>query len=280
MYGPDYLSRKLSALGVEKGDTLFIHSAFSAVGPVEGGAEGFLDALAEAVGPEGTLVFPTFSSSGKPFSVTDTPSKTGLLSEMFRLRPGALRSRQPTHSVAAAGRRAAEITGGEWVMETTCGEGSPFAYLARSDAKQMMLGVDLNRCTMMHACEDMAGFGFLVPQIIVAPPEGAPGITHIHNNPPGHRAFIHMMHRARGMDWFIQGYIGAARVLLYPIRKMHELCLELLIENKYLFLCENESCNSCMEMRGRTPDPELTGTCAAEKCEVCRFTESYLCAEN
>ena len=279
MYSPDYFLRKLSVLGVEKGDTLFIHSAFSAVGPVEGGAEGFLDALAEAVGPEGTLVFPTFSSSGTSFSLTETPSNTGLLSETFRLRPGVKRSRQPTHSVAAAGKQAAEIIGDEWVLKTTCGEGSPFARLARSRAKQMMLGVDLNRCTMMHACEDMAGFGFLVPRINIAPPVGAPSVTHIHNYPPGHRAFIHMMQRVRDMDWFVQGYIGDARVLLYPIHKMHELCLELLKEDKYLFLCVNESCNSCMEMRGRAADPDLTGTCAAAKCEVCRFTESYLCVE-
>ena len=275
MIDKTYLNKKFSALGVAAGDMLFVHSAFSAVGDV-GGPDAVIEALLEAVGSEGTLIFPTFTSSGKSFLLTASPSNTGILSEAFRTRPGVLRSRHPTHSVAAIGKLARELTGDKWVTETTCGEGTPYAYLARSGAKQVMLGVDLNRCTMLHAVEDMGGFAWLVPSVHIAPPVDAPHINSIHRYPPGHRAFIHLMADMRRMDWFVQGYVGNARVLIYPIMEMHDYCMGRIKTEPFLFLCENPSCNSCAEMRGRAPDPDLTGTCAATACEVCRFTESYL----
>ena len=276
MIDKSYLLKKISALGVTAGDMLFVHSAFSAVGDVNGGPDAVIDALLEAVGPDGTLIFPTFTSSGKPFSLSESSSGTGILSEVFRKRPGVLRSRHPTHSVAAIGRHARELTGGAWATDTTCGEGTPYAYLARSEAKQMMLGVDLNRCTMLHAVEDMGGFAWLVPTVSIAPPVDAPHISSIHRYPPGHRALIHLMADMRRMEWFVQGYIGNARVLVYPIREMHDYCMERIKTEPFMFLCENPSCNSCAEMRGRASDPNLTGTCTETVCEVCRFTESYL----
>ena len=48
------LTHDLKNLGVELGDTLFIHSSFKSLGPVEGGAGTVVGALEDAVGREGT----------------------------------------------------------------------------------------------------------------------------------------------------------------------------------------------------------------------------------
>jgi aminoglycoside N3'-acetyltransferase len=45
------IAAQLDALGVERGGVLLVHTAFRAVRPVEGGPEGLLDALRDALGP-------------------------------------------------------------------------------------------------------------------------------------------------------------------------------------------------------------------------------------
>ena len=270
MVNAAYLSRKLPALGIEKGDVLFVHSAFSAVGGMKGGMDGFIDCLLEAIGPEGTLIFPTFTSYMQPFSRAESASSTGILSETFRKRPGAIRSAHPSHSVAAIGRQAAFFAGDEWILNTTCGDGTCYTRLAEHGAKVMMLGVDLNRCTLLHACEDRADLDYLVPEVRVAAPQGQTGERIMRRFPPGHRAFIHLMEGLRSKPWFTVGYIGEARTLVFPAGEMYDYCVDRLKGNPFLFLCENPSCNSCMLMRGR---PVSEAICPDRHCEVCAFTK-------
>ena len=53
----------LTALGIEPGITVMMHSSLSALGPVKGGPEAVVDALSEVVGPDGTLLVPAFRDS-------------------------------------------------------------------------------------------------------------------------------------------------------------------------------------------------------------------------
>ena len=55
------LTCDLRRLGVEAGDILFVHSSFKSLGPVEGGAESVIQALEDALGPEGLLLMPSFN---------------------------------------------------------------------------------------------------------------------------------------------------------------------------------------------------------------------------
>jgi len=257
-------------MGMVKGDVLFVHSAFSAVGGMEGGVEGFIDGLLEAIGSEGTLIFPTFTSYTQPFSRENSASATGILSEAFRKRPGAVRTLHPSHSVAAIGRQAEFFAQDEWILDTTCGAGTCFMRLVEHGAKVMMLGVDLNRCTMLHVCEDMAGADYLVPEVKVAARPGQAGEMIMKRFPPGHRAFIHLMEGLRSKPWFTVGYIGDARTLLFPASEMYDYCMGKLQSAPFLFLCENASCNSCMQMRAR---PVSEAVCPDCSCEVCAFTK-------
>jgi len=75
--------------------------------------EGFVAAFLEVIGPEGTLVVPTFTYSfckRETFDPDMSASSCGLLAEWVRTRPEAVRSEDPNFSVAAIGPKSYELT--------------------------------------------------------------------------------------------------------------------------------------------------------------------------
>jgi len=145
------------ALGASRGDVAMVHSSLSAFGHVDGGADAVIDGLLDALGPEGTLVMPTFTwgqfhaEERVVFDVSRTPCETGRIPETFRTRSGVVRSVHVCHSVAAVGPRAGEVMG-EGV--SSFGPGSTFDALQRLDAWIVMLGVSFQSCTALHAVEE------------------------------------------------------------------------------------------------------------------------------
>ena len=51
--------KALEELGIKKGDSILTHSSFKSLGEVENGAATVVQGFLEAVGPEGTVIFPT-----------------------------------------------------------------------------------------------------------------------------------------------------------------------------------------------------------------------------
>ena len=58
----DDIVEDLRNSGVNKGDHLAVALSFKSIGYVEGGPDAFIDALIEAIGPNGTIMMPTFTS--------------------------------------------------------------------------------------------------------------------------------------------------------------------------------------------------------------------------
>ena len=102
------LVRQLLDMGVQPGRVLVVHTAFSKVRPVEGGPEGLIAALREALGPAGTLVMPGMTEDDDhPFDPRQTPCPgLGVVADTFWRMPGVLRSNSP-FSFSAAGAQAA-----------------------------------------------------------------------------------------------------------------------------------------------------------------------------
>ena len=152
----------LQRLGVRPGDVALVHSSLSAFGRVKGGADTVIDAVLEALGPEGTAVFPAFTwrkyhaiTEPVVFDVAHEPVKdeVGIIPETFRRRPGVLRSPHICHSVCALGPRAAEVMG-DGVQ--SWGKTSSFGQLEALNAWNLLLGVGTTSCTALHHCEDLA----------------------------------------------------------------------------------------------------------------------------
>ncbi|MEK3771362.1 AAC(3) family N-acetyltransferase [Paenibacillus sp. FSL R5-0887] len=158
MHTTTSLMKQLQELGIDPRGTILVHSSLKSVGEVEGGANTVLDALSEYM-KDGLLVLPThtwayINADNPRFSVQDSPSCVGILPELFRKRPGVVRSWHPTHSVAALGVDAEAFTAGDERWDTPCARGSVWGKLLDRKAEIVLLGVDLRRNTFIHGIEE------------------------------------------------------------------------------------------------------------------------------
>lgn len=163
--GEDELCRNLADLGIEQGDVIFVHSSMKRIGNVKNGPHTVIDALLEAVGPEGTVMMPSYSMPShsqvatledySTFDPLTTPATVGFLPDTFRKREGAVRSIHPTSSVSAMGKKAAEITGSHHLSPTTFGKGTPFHNFLKAGGKLVGIGIDIGPVTFYHIIEDV-----------------------------------------------------------------------------------------------------------------------------
>jgi aminoglycoside 3-N-acetyltransferase len=161
-FGPDDLLGALRRVGIAEGDVVLVHSAIDRFGAFQGTAADILATLRRAVSNAGTLLMPTipftgtavdFVRSGHVFDVQRTPSRVGLLTELFRRSDGVTRSLHPTHSVAAWGVHAIELIEGHLQSDTPCGPQTPYGRLIDRRGKIVLLGVGIDTFTFFHAIE-------------------------------------------------------------------------------------------------------------------------------
>jgi aminoglycoside 3-N-acetyltransferase len=156
------LREQLRELGISPGMDLLVHSSLRRVGRVEGGADAVLDVLLDLLGPEGTLILPTHTwqavKQDQPvFHVKHSPSCVGALTEVFRKRPGVIRSLHPTHSVAALGVRAQAYTADQLAAQTPCPAESAYGRICMApNGAILLLGVTLMNNTTLHYLEEEA----------------------------------------------------------------------------------------------------------------------------
>ena len=157
------------AVGVMPGDTVLFHSSLSSMGTVVGGADAVIDGFLEAVGPQGTVAVPTLCNwePAEQYLVFErwdpdrSPSYVGRITETLRRRPGACRSDHATHSVAAIGYRAPELTGGHGAYGprpssfggAAFAHDSPWQRLVDWNAAYCFIGVTFRVNTMAHYVE-------------------------------------------------------------------------------------------------------------------------------
>ncbi|MGV9881957.1 aminoglycoside N(3)-acetyltransferase [Streptomyces sp. NPDC003006] len=170
------LADGLRALGVRPGETLLAHSSLSALGWVSGSQVAVVQALLDALGPDGTLVVPTQSGDNSDpaqwrnppvpeswwpklraslpaYDPLTTPTfGVGVIPEAVRTWPGALRSAHPQTSFAALGPAAAQLMAGH-ARDCRLGERSPLARLEKAGARVLLLGVGFETCTAFHLAE-------------------------------------------------------------------------------------------------------------------------------
>jgi len=158
MYTKQDLIAHLEAAGIDPRGTVLMHSSMKSIGAVEGGADTVLDACSEYM-KDGLLALPTHTWSyvnakNPKFHVETSEVCVGILPELFRKRPGVIRSWHPTHSVAALGRDAQAFTAGDERWDTPCHRESAWGRLLDRQAQILLVGVDLRRNTFIHGIEE------------------------------------------------------------------------------------------------------------------------------
>ncbi|MFD0712611.1 AAC(3) family N-acetyltransferase [Paenibacillus sp. GCM10027626] len=153
-------------VGVAPSDTVLIHSSMKSFGKVEGGPLAVIQAAKEAVTDKGTVVFPTlvqqdFANAYRNWDICRSPSDVGLITETFRQLPDSIRSDQATHSVAAWGSKAVDITGEHSAYGPRMGVfgdycfsySSPWQKMYFAEARIVFIGIDTVYNTFKHFSE-------------------------------------------------------------------------------------------------------------------------------
>ncbi|MEP6995487.1 MAG: DUF4910 domain-containing protein, partial [Acidobacteriota bacterium] len=162
------LVRGLRQVVVEPGDTVFFQVCSEPLGSARGAStDGELcqileGALREAVGPNGTILTPSYTFSfcrQQVFDVAESPTVRGPWNtftpfpDHLRRLPGAIRSRDPIFSTAGLGPRAAQLLTG---LPPVClGEDSVHARLRKVGGKIVIVGVGLYEAIFRHYVESV-----------------------------------------------------------------------------------------------------------------------------
>ncbi len=159
-------------LRLQNGDVVFVHSSLDQLN-LDFPFYRILTLLRNVIGPEGTMLFPTYPNhrissyeyllQGKVFDLRRTPSYAGLLTEFARRQPTALRSLHPTKSVCAIGPLAEDLTNSHQASRYPYDAVSPFYKLTEHHGKIIGLGVWTSRLSFAYCVDDALKDNFPVP---------------------------------------------------------------------------------------------------------------------
>ena len=237
---------QLRALGVEEGGVLLVHTSFRAVRPVEGGPLGLIEALREALGPEGTLVMPSWTGDDEnPFDPLTTRAceELGVVADTFWRLPGVLRS-EHLFAFAAAGPHAATITADPLPVPPHLPE-SPAGRVHDLDGQVLLLGVNHDVDTTLHLAELLAGVPYRAPKHFTVLRDGVPVRLEYGENDCCGRRFLLVdgWLRERGLQ--AEGPVGHAHARLARSRDIVKEVVPRLRDDPYLFLHPPGTCADC-----------------------------------
>ncbi len=240
------LVAQLHSLGVPPGCVLIVHTSFRNVGPVEGGPEGLIDALLEAIGPEGTLVMPSWTDEDDEVfdpDSNDVEDHLGIVADTFWRRAGVKRGNHP-FAVAAIGPLADEIAGAPFVLPPHA-PGSGVARVYDKDGWVLLLGVDHDADTTIHLAELTAGVPYRQPNFITVLEDGKPKRIDYGENESCCLGFnmVGDWLRTRGQQ--SDGRVGNGKAMLARSRDIVATVVEELADDLCRFLHPRGECEEC-----------------------------------
>ena len=174
-HGFTTVSSAIKDLGVEKGDTLIVHSSYIEMKHLGISASEINLELERIIGGKGNLVMPAiplFRGEPRPldrfdirnyksptvYDVKKSRVWTGALPQALLKKPESLRSRNPLNTMVVSGFNADEIVRNDLFdsSQLPCGSNSVLANCLDFEAKILFLGVDeVHALTMIHVAEDL-----------------------------------------------------------------------------------------------------------------------------
>jgi len=244
--------------GIKAGDTVIMHSSMKEIGRVQDGTKTTVEAIKDAVTPAGTVLMPALSNIQPDyrFYMAKTPSRVGLVTEVFRCSPDVKRSKHPTHSICAWGKRAEELLAGH-ELTSAVGVDSPLHKAAKAGADMLMIGCDLRTCTLVHCAEAIVrvpylgkvsygGYDHAVTLVdydgteILFPPKDLPC------DGTGFAVVQEVMEQ-RGL--ISECILGSAKCLKFSAAECLDIAVELLKKDPAALLCDNPNCPVCPRSR-------------------------------
>lgn len=272
MHKASSLAASLAALGVQPGGVLVVHSGFKSLGPVEGGPRTVVEALGAAIGEEGTLLTPAFTTQLTdpacwPFPPSEAertrllaemplydpaetpPHKMGAVVKALWRTPGVVRSDHPVTSWLALGPRADELTRAH-PREDPEGLDGPVGRAYRADAQVLLLGVEHDADTTIHLAESLLD----MPHLYVLPDR------YPERGPDGKHRFRAVTKTTKCSDGFVKidphleaatrrGTVGDAPARLLRSRSIVRAAVELMARDPDALLCDDPECVHCPTSR-------------------------------
>lgn len=212
---------------------------------------GLIAALREALGPEGTLVMPSWSGlDDEPFDPRTTPSADdlGIVAQMFWQLPGVLRS-DHFHAFAAAGPQAATVTADPLPLPPHI-PASPVGRVHDLDGQVLLLGVGQDANTTLHLAELIASVPYRTESYCTIVENGRPVQLRYGENNHCCVRFALADEWLRSAGRQAEGVVGHAHARLADSRDIVALAVERLVADPLLFLHPLEQgCGECVEAR-------------------------------
>jgi aminoglycoside N3'-acetyltransferase len=155
-------TRAFEWLDLDSGSVVCIHAAVSGFGYLPGGPASIIRALRTAY-PKCTIMMPSFPfgnttvsylETDPVFDPEQTPSASGLLSEVLRCTQGVKRSCHPTHPCIALGPVADELIEGSEDSETPFGPNSTYGRYSRMGNAVLLL-LHTNSTSHVHTLQEL-----------------------------------------------------------------------------------------------------------------------------
>ncbi len=259
--GKAAIREALAQVGVRAGDTLLVHASLSACGHVIGGAATVLDALVEAVGPDGNFFLPTFQRSEcylnginkrwdhRPSDSRDWASEAirwvgAVPLEFLRLYPDAPRGIHISHSWAGYGPCAAEVLSHQTEDEPPFSENSCPMLVKDRGGKILHFGSPIGHTSFMHCLEthfDLPGLGpsyydVRLPDGTITwkfVPKGLPGPREFYTKDEHARFFREAI--AHGLE-IRRARLGVGELKLMDCRQLWEIGSELVTKDPHIII--------------------------------------------
>lgn len=262
-FGRTEVADQLRALGVRAGGVLLVHTSFRALRPIEDGPLGLIASLQDALGPDGTLVMPSWTGDDElPFDPATTPAAgdLGATADLFWRQPGVMRSDHP-QAFAAIGPRAEEVVKTPLPLPPHVPD-SPVGRVHGLAGQVLLLGVGHEADTSLHLAELIAEVPYGVPRHCMVLQDGKRvRIDYVENDHCCRRfALADDWLRARGLQF--EGPVGHGTARLARARDIVDLAVDAMHREPTIFLHgSGEGCADCDEVRrsiakGIVPDPE------------------------
>jgi aminoglycoside 3-N-acetyltransferase len=175
----------LRHFGIPRDGVLIVHSAIARLSRRGFRAEGMIEAMLDYL-CDGNLLMPTMTwrtvtPEHPGWDEIETPSHTGILTEIFRTRYASARSIHPTHSVAGFGPAARLLLSRHHIDPTPVSANSPYGLLRDYETYILMVGVGLETATSIHLPEETIDIDLYVRPVQTAclyPCRDRDGVVH------------------------------------------------------------------------------------------------------